>query len=288
MRILLTGRNGQVGWELERALAPLGEVIALDRARLDLSDAAAIRHVARETEPAVIVNAAGYTAVDRAESEPALAASINSVAPGILAEEARWCGALLVHYSTDYVFDGEKGAPYREEDAPHPLSVYGRTKLEGERAIQASGCRHLILRTGWVYASRGSNFLLTALRLVRERKELSIVGDQTGSPTAARDIAVATAAILARGAAPTGIYHLSAAGEASWYDFAREILARTGQKEMPLRRITTAEYPAAAQRPRYSVLSNEKIRRAAGISLPDWRQSLADVCRSLAADQVRP
>ena len=287
MRILLTGRTGQLGWELERALAALGEVIAADRARLDLSDPEAIRRTVREARPGIIVNAAAYTAVDRAQSEPGIAARINATAAGILAAEAKLCSALLVHYSTDYVFDGEKGAPYREEDAPHPLSVYGRTKLEGERAIEASGCRYLILRTSWVYASRGSNFLLTVLRLAGERKELSIVGDQTGSPTAAHEVAAATAAALAQEPAPTGTFHMSAAGEASWYDFAREILARTGRKEIPLRRITTAEYPTAAQRPRYSVLSNEKIR-ALGIALPDWRQSLAAVCRTFAADQVRP
>lgn len=287
MRILLTGRSGQLGWELERALAALAEVVAADRARLDLSDPEAIRRTVRETRPGIIVNAAAYTAVDRAESEPEIASRINGAAPGILAHEALRCGALLVHYSTDYVFDGEKGTPYREEDAPRPLNAYGRTKLEGERAIRASGCRHLILRTSWVYASRGSNFLLTVLRLVRERKELSIVGDQTGSPTAARDIAAATVAVLARESAPSGTFHLSAAGEASWYDFAREILSATGREEIAVRRITTAEYPTAAQRPRYSVLSNEKIRTL-GIALPDWRQSLAAVCRTLAADQVRP
>jgi len=287
MRILLTGRNGQVGWELERALAPLGEVIAPDRAQLDLGDTAAIRRAVRETGPAVIVNAAAYTAVDRAESEPEAAARINATAAGILAEEAGRCRALLLHYSTDFVFDGEKRAPYREEDAPHPLNVYGRTKLAGERAIQASGCRHLVLRTSWVYASRGSNFLLTVLRLARERGELSIVGDQTGSPTAAHEVAAATAAVLGQEPVPTGTFHLSAAGAASWYDFAREILARTGRREIPVRRITTAEYPTAAQRPRYSVLSNEKIR-ALGIALPHWRESLAAVCRTLASGQDQP
>ncbi|MGH8675519.1 MAG: dTDP-4-dehydrorhamnose reductase [Burkholderiales bacterium] len=283
MRILLIGRNGQLGWELERALAPLGEVIALDRAQLDLSDAAAIRRVTRDAAPGIIVNAAGYTAVDRAESEPALAASINGLAPGILGEEARRCDALLVHYSTDYVFDGEKADPYREEDSPNPISVYGQSKLEGERAIRASGCRHVILRTSWVYAARGNNFLRTVLRLSRERGELSVVGDQAGSPTAAHELARGTAALL-RFAPADGTYHLSGAGETSWYEFARAIVALSGHASTPVRRITTQEYPTAARRPRYSVLSNEKVRRVAGIALPYWRESLAAVCSTLAAD----
>ena len=288
MRILLTGRNGQVGWELERALAALGEVIALDRASCDLSEATSIRRVTREVAPAVIVNAAGYTLVDRAEAEPQLANRINGTAAGILAGEARHAGALLVHYSTDYVFDGEKGAPYQEEDAPNPISVYGCSKLEGERAVQGSGCRYLILRTSWVYASRGQNFVRTVLRLAREGRELRIVGDQTGSPTAAHELANATAALLLRGAPADGLYHLSAAGETSWYEFAREILSMTGNRATRVRRITTEEYPTAARRPRYSVLSNRKIRRLTGIALPDWRESLAVVCRVLAKNQERP
>jgi dTDP-4-dehydrorhamnose reductase len=281
VRILLTGRNGQVGWELERALAPLGPVIATDRSTLDLVDPEAIRRAVRETRPETIVNAAAYTAVDRAESDAATAMRVNGVAAGVFAEEAQRIGAMLVHYSTDYVFDGDKGAPYVEDDATNPLSVYGSTKLEGERRVQASGCRHLVLRTSWVYAPRGHNFLLSVLRLSRDGKALRIVADQMGSPTAARDVAEATAAILARDAAATGTFHLSAQGEASWYDFAREILAVTGRQETPLTRIATSEYPAAARRPRYSVLSTEKIRRSVGISLPGWRESLAVACRAL-------
>jgi dTDP-4-dehydrorhamnose reductase len=203
------------------------------------------------------------------------------MAPGVLADEARRCNALVVHYSTDYVFDGEKSAPYREDDPPSPASVYGRSKLEGERAIQASGCRHLILRTGWVYAARGSNFVRTVLRLARERGELSVVGDQTGSPTSAHELAAATSTLLAQGPPADGIYHLSAAGETSWYDYALAIVALAGLVDTKVRRITTAEYPTAARRPRYSVLSNEKIRDAAGIALADWRTPLAAVCRAL-------
>ena len=283
MKILLTGRNGQVGWELERALAVAGEVSALDRAQLDLSDEAAIRRATRAAAPQVIVNAAAYTAVDRAESEPAAAHAVNGIAPGILAEEARRAGALLVHYSTDYVFDGEKGTPYREDDATNPISAYGRSKLEGEEAIRASGCRHVIVRTSWVYAARGNNFLRTMLRLARERPELRVVGDQSGSPTAAHEIAAATATLVRQGAPADGIYHLTAAGETTWYEFARAILSLTGHGETRVQRITTAEYPTPARRPRYSVLSNQKIRAAAGIALPDWRFSLETVCRTVAA-----
>ena len=281
MRILLTGRNGQVGWELERTLAPFGEVIALDRKQLDLADEASIRSVTRAAAPNVIVNAAAYTAVDRAESEPALAGAVNGMAPGILAEEARRSDALLLHYSTDYVFDGEKRAPYREDDPPGPASVYGRSKLEGEHAIQVSGCRHLILRTGWVYAARGSNFVRTVLKLARERGELRVVGDQTGSPTSAHELAAATATLLAQGPPADGIYHLSAAGETSWYDYALAVVSLAGLVDTKVWRITTAEYPTAARRPRYSVLSNEKIRNAAGIALADWREPLEAVCRAL-------
>ena len=196
MKILLTGRNGQVGWELERALAPLGEVVATDRSTLDLADPDAIRRVVREVKPEIIVNAAAYTAVDKAESEPELAMRINGFAPGVLAEEAKRLGALLVHYSTDYVFDGEKATPYVEEDEPNPINVYGRTKLAGERAIQASGCRHLILRTSWVYGARGKNFLLAILRKARDAQELRVVADQVGAPTSVELVARSTLAAL--------------------------------------------------------------------------------------------
>ena len=223
-RILLTGKNGQVGWELQRTLAPLGEVVVLDRRQLDLSDPDQIRERVREISPDLIVNAAAYTAVDRAEAEPEPAMAVNGTAPGLLAEEAKRIGAAIIHYSTDYVFDGAKTTPYTEEDAPNPLNVYGRTKLAGEQAVQAAGVPHLILRTSWVYGMRGKNFLLTILRLAREREELKIVDDQIGAPTWSRTIAEATAQILTSGAWPvsgaSGIYHLTASGSTSWYGFA--------------------------------------------------------------------
>lgn len=275
MRILLTGRNGQVGWELERALAPLGEVVALDRARLDLSDPAAIQRVVRDARPEVIVNAAAYTAVDRAESEPALASAVNAAAPGVFAVEARRCGALLVHYSTDYVFDGEKKTPYVEEDPAHPLNVYGRTKLEGERAIEGSGCRYLILRTSWVYAPRGHNFLRTVLRLARERNELRMVDDQIGAPTSAAAIARATAEMLRR-AGPEGLFHMTASGELSWRGFAQAIVTL---EHLPVRvvGIASQDYPAAARRPRNSLLDNGKLRSAYGLTLGPWQHQLDEV-----------
>ena len=281
MKILLTGPTGQVGWELAPRLGALGEVVALDRPALDLADGdAAIRARVRELRPDVIVNAAAYTAVDRAESEPELASAINGVAPGVLAEEAKRIDALLIHYSTDYVFDGAKAGPYTEEDAPNPLSVYGRTKLEGERAIQASGCRHLILRTSWVYASRGHNFLLTMLRLGAERPELRVVDDQRGAPTWARDIADATVKLLA--APPTGLFHLTAAGETTWHGFTTEIFRRTALTPV-VKPIHAAAYPTAARRPANSVLDTAKLRRATGIAIPPWTDRLAACLAELLA-----
>ena len=272
MKILLTGPTGQVGWELAPRLAALGEVIAPDRQALDLADADAIRACVRDLRPDVVVNAAAYTAVDRAESEPDLAFAINGTAPGVLADEARRLGALLVHYSTDYVFDGAKEAPYTEDDTPNPLSVYGLSKLEGECAIQASGCRHLILRTSWVYAGRGRNFLLTMLRLGTERPELKIVDDQRGAPTWARDIAIATTQLLDE--PPNGLFHVTAAGATTWYGFACEIMRCAGLTPL-VKRIRSDEYPAAARRPANSVLDNTRLREAAGIAMPAWEESLA-------------
>jgi dTDP-4-dehydrorhamnose reductase len=272
MKILVTGASGQVGGELLQALAGHGDVTALDRSALDLADGDAIRARVRELRPGVIVNAAAYTAVDRAESEPDRAHAINATAPGVLAEEAKSLGALLVHYSTDYVFDGTKAAPYTEDDAPDPLSVYGRTKLDGERAIRASGCRHLILRTSWVYASRGHNFLLTMLRLGAEHPELRVIDDQRGSPTWARDIAEATVTLLAK--PPNGLFHLTAAGATTWHGFACEIMRLAGLTPV-VHRIRTAEYPTAARRPANSVLDNARLRAVAGIVMPAWEESLA-------------
>ncbi len=283
MRILLTGRIGQVGWELERTLAPLGEVIATDRETLDLSDADAIRRVVREVKPEVIVNAAAYTAVDRAESEPEAAMRVNGVAPGVLAEEAKRLDALLVHYSTDYVFDGTKATPYTEDDIPNPRSVYGESKLAGENAVRAAGGRHLIVRTGWVYGPRGNNFLLTILRLAREREELRIVSDQRAAPTSAVALARATLDVLRRhGVGATGLFHLTAGGETSWFGFAEAIVTRAGlpraSRVVP---IPSTEYPVPARRPAYSVLDCAKASRALGVRLADWQVGLDEVWRRL-------
>jgi dTDP-4-dehydrorhamnose reductase len=275
LRILLTGGNGQIGWELARSLPPVGEIFASDRVSLDLANPDQIVRKVREVKPDLIVNAAAYTAVDRAESEPALAARINGQAPGILAEEAKRAGAALIHYSTDYVFDGAKAAPYVEADAPNPINVYGKSKLEGERRILASGCRHLILRTSWVYGARGANFLLTMLRLAREREELRVVDDQVGAPTWCRDIAAATAKLAGELAAGSigGLYHLTAGGRTSWCGFAREILQLCGMTTRLLA-IPSARYPTPAKRPANSTLSCESLLSRSGIALPEWAASL--------------
>lgn len=281
-RILLTGVNGQVGWELRRSLAPLGELAAVDSKVMDLADPDAIRAKVREIVPRLIVNPAAYTAVDKAESEPERARAVNGIAPGILAEEAKRCGAVLVHYSTDYVFAGDKESAYGEDDPTEPLGVYGATKLAGEEAIRASGVRHLIFRTSWVYGRRGGNFLLTMQRLMRERPELKIVDDQIGAPTWSRLIAEATALVLAqclspaRGAdrpEPWGTYHLSCGGETSWYGFASAI-AQLGGFDTRLTPIPSSGYPLPASRPANSRLDNGKLARAFGIRLPDWHEAL--------------
>ncbi|MBL8526997.1 MAG: dTDP-4-dehydrorhamnose reductase [Burkholderiales bacterium] len=289
MRILVTGANGQVGWELQRTLQTLGEVAACDRGALDLANPDAIRGKVREMRPDVIVNAGAYTAVDKAESEPELAMAVNGVAPGVLAEEAKRIGALLVHYSTDYVFDGTKAEAYLESDAPNPASVYGSSKLAGERAVEAAGGACLIFRTSWVYAARGKNFLLTILRLAAEREELRVVDDQVGTPTWCRTIAEATAQVVVklsvgdridadRALALRGVYNLTAAGRVSWCGFARAIVEATrsrrggaGPKVTP---ITTAEYPLPARRPANSVLANQKLQRAFGLACPAWDHAL--------------
>jgi dTDP-4-dehydrorhamnose reductase len=299
--ILLIGKGGQVGSELAGQLPRLGEVVALGRAELDLAKPEEIREVIRSVQPQLIVNAAAYTAVDQAEKEPGLAQAINEDAPEIMAVEGKKIGASLVHYSTDYVFDGTKNAPYLEDDPPNPLSVYGRTKLAGEQAIRSSGVSHLIFRTAWVYAAQGRNFLRTVLRLATQRDELRIVRDQYGAPTRNVAIAAATIAALAKLTERTesgdgfailgGTYHMTAAGVTTWYDFALTILeeasaAPTGSSwltsalgGLPLRAkrvtpITTAEYPTPASRPAYSVLSNSKLAKAFGIELPDWQSQL--------------
>jgi dTDP-4-dehydrorhamnose reductase len=274
LRILLTGKNGQVGWEMQKVLAPMGELTALGRNELDLRDGTRLREAVRSVNPDLIVNAAAFTAVDKAESERDAAFAVNATAPGVLAEEAKKSGALLVHYSTDYIFDGAKSAPYVEEDEPNPINVYGASKLAGERAIAASGCRYLILRTSWVYGPRGSNFFLTMLRLGKERPELRVVDDQIGAPTSSIAIARATAQVVRPGA--HGTYHLSAAGEVSWCGFARAILARAGIAT-PVIAIRTEDYPTPARRPLNSRLDCSRLRAAFGISLAPWEAQLAEV-----------
>ncbi|HWQ62263.1 MAG TPA: dTDP-4-dehydrorhamnose reductase [Negativicutes bacterium] len=279
--ILLIGRNGQVGWELERALAPLGTVVAVARPEFDLREPATIRLIVAETRPNVIVNAAAYTAVDRAEEEADVAMAVNGTAVGIIGEEAKKAGAAVIHYSTDYVFDGRRTAPYLETDPVNPLNAYGRSKLAGERALLASGAAGLILRTGWVYGLRGGNFLLTIRRLLAERDSLRIVDDQTGSPTWSRLVAETTAQIIARtgrGLADyRGIYHLTCQGYATWCGFAREIASynRGPAKQAAILPVTSAEYGAAAIRPACAVLDNGKLAAAFGLLLPDWRAALA-------------
>jgi dTDP-4-dehydrorhamnose reductase len=297
LRLLITGANGQVGWHLQRILAPLGVVLAIDVEEVDLTDLDAVARTVRDFSPDIVANAAAYTAVDKAESEPELARALNARAPARMAEECARSGALMVHYSTDYVYDGSKPAPYDENDAAAPLSVYGQTKLEGDQAIVASGCAHIILRTTWVYDIRGKNFLRTVLRLAREKEELRMVGDQYGAPTWARGLAESTGIILAKSCErrastriwPRGIFHLTAAGQTSWAGFAQAILedyeslldwpAETGEFGGPLKAkgvvaITTEQYQTPARRPRNSVLCNDKVRGAFGIALPDWRSQL--------------
>jgi dTDP-4-dehydrorhamnose reductase len=302
--ILLIGTNGQVGRELNKLLPRVGEVTPLDRQQLDLSKPEEIRGAIRKFHPALIVNAAAYTAVDKAESDEALARAINAEAPDVMAQEAKKIGALFVHYSTDYVFDGRKTTPYEENDPTNPQNVYGKTKLDGERAIQASGAQHLIFRTEWVYGAEGRNFLLTILRLATQREELKIVRDQAGAPTWSREIAEATTDILSRifgpqgsslsSAAVSGLYHMTAGGETTWYDFAKAILeeARTIEPSTPwfaaatsglpliTRRVLpihAVEYPTPARRPAYSVLSNEHMARVFSVRMPDWRAQLRSV-----------
>ena len=274
--ILVTGATGQLGFELARILPAHGDVTALDRKRLDLADADALVATVRDLRPKVIVNAAGYTDVDRAETELDVAEAINARAPGILAEEAKRMGSILVHYSTDYVFDGAASSPYHEDAPANALNAYGRTKLDGERAIAAAGAASLILRTSWVYGLRGRNFLLTMRRLAAERDEIRVVADQVGVPNWSRALAEATATLVARGCAAlaerSGLYHLSATGSASWFEFAQAIIGPVAHPRIVP--ISTAQYPTRARRPRYAVLATEKLERDFGIELPHWRTLL--------------
>ena len=280
--ILLTGADGQVGFELKRLLATSGEIVAADRKTLDLAVPDAIVAVVRRVKPSLIVNAAAYTAVDRAESEPERARAVNARAPGILAEEAKRASAVLVHYSTDYVFDGNRTTPYPEDAPTAPLNVYGLTKLEGEQAIAAAGARAIVLRTSWVYGLRGKNFLLTMRKLAAERDELKVVCDQIGVPNWSRTLAAATARIVGAGlpalAERSGLYHLSCSGEASWYDFARAILG-DGPKPRVVP-ITTPEYPTPARRPAYGVLATSRFESAFGFAPPRWQDALAECLAS--------
>lgn len=280
MRILVLGRSGQVGAALTQSLQGLGELIALDRVQLDLTNPDAIRTTLRELQPQIVINAAAYTAVDAAESDQAMAFQINAVAPRVMAEESERLGAALIHYSTDYVFDGGKQGAWMEDDATAPLSVYGHSKLAGEQAITDVGGTHLILRTSWVYGLHGKNFLLTMLKLAESRDSLAIVDDQIGAPTWALTIADATSAIIrdagepAQLAALSGIYHLCAGGHTSWFGFAQAIFSHASVQRKPqLRPITTAEYPTPAQRPHNSILNTDKFRRSFG-DLPTWDDAL--------------
>ena len=276
-RILLTGAQGQVGYELARLLPAHGDVVATDRATLDLAQPDAIVAVMRDARPDLVVNTGAYTAVDAAERETAAAFAVNARAPQILAEEARRSGALLLHYSTDYVFDGSATTPYDEDAPTGPLNVYGQSKLDGELAIAASGARALILRTSWVYGLRGKNFLLTIRRLAAERDELRIVADQTGTPNWSRTLATATAALVAQGLPyldeRAGLYHFSSTGATTWHGFAAAIVGDAGKARVT--KITTAEYPTPARRPAYGVLATTRFRDTFGHGLPPWRDALA-------------
>ena len=294
MKILLLGKNGQLGWELQRSLASLGELVALDRQGApglcgDLGEPDGLAATVRALRPDVIVNAAAYTAVDRAESEPDLARRINAHAPAALAREAAACGALLVHYSTDYVFHGHGQRPWAEDDPTGPLNVYGQTKLAGEQAIVQAGCRHLILRTSWIHAARGGNFARTMLRLARQQPRLTVIDDQWGAPTGAELIAdVSAHAIVQLRARPdkAGIYHLAAAGETNWFSYAKHVLAQAQSAQAAIEYavkdilpISSSAYPVAATRPHNSRLDTRKLRTAFDLHLPPWQ---AGVDRMLA------
>jgi dTDP-4-dehydrorhamnose reductase len=289
LKILLLGKNGQVGWELQRSLAPLGELIALDRHSTewcgDLSNLAGLADTVKQVRPDVIVNAAAHTAVDKAESEAELAQTLNAMAPHVLAQEAAQLGALLVHYSTDYVFDGSGSRPWLETDTPAPLSVYGRSKLEGERAIQSAGANHLIFRTSWVYAARGGNFAKTMLRLAQERERLTVIDDQFGAPTGADLLADVTAHAIRqmlRGPADSGLYHLVAGGETSWNGYAKYVLAQAKRAQAAIKivakevaAVPTSAFPTPATRPLNSRLDTAKLQSTFALSLPHWQQGVA-------------
>ncbi len=297
MKILLFGKNGQVGWELQRSLAPLGELIALDRHSTDLcgdlGNLQVLAATVQRVQPDVIVNAAAHTAVDKAESEPDIARTLNALAPGVLAQEAARLGALLVHYSTDYVFDGLGGAPWTEADTPAPLNVYGQTKLEGELRIRAACPNHLIFRTSWVYAARGGNFAKTMLRLAQERERLTVINDQFGAPTGAELLADVTAHAIRQVLqcpADVGLYHLVASGETTWHGYASHVIARAQQlqPELPVKvrqiePVPTSAFPTPAKRPSNSRLDTTKLQTIFGLSLPRWQQGVDRMLQEILA-----
>ena len=298
MKILLTGKNGQVGFELQRALAPLGEVRAVDQPECDMADAQAIRRLVQSFQPDVIINPAAYTAVDKAEAEPELAHAVNAAAPGVFGEEAEQLGAWVVHYSTDYVFDGMKTGAYTEEDATNPQSVYGRTKRDGEIALQQSGARHLIFRTSWVVGAHGKNFAKTILRLAEERDHLTVVADQYGAPTSAALLADVTAQLIRQKQRegeeefPFGLYHLVAGGETNWCDYARFVVSEALAVGMSLKLlpeaiqpIPTSGYPTPAKRPANSRLDTGKFRRTFDLELPLWQSGVRQILQQILADR---
>ncbi len=294
MKLLVTGKNGQLGFELQRALAPLGEVLAVDHTDCDFSGAEAIRDLVRRVRPDVIVNPAAYTAVDKAETDVDTAFAVNATAPGVFGEEAAKLGALVIHYSTDYVFDGTKSGRYSESDTPNPQSVYGKSKLAGEQTLQASGARHLIFRTSWVVGAHGGNFAKTMLRLGVDRDTLSVVADQRGAPTSAALLADVTALLVRQASLagkesfPYGLYHLSAGGETNWHEYARFVINAALKAGKPLKitpagikAITTAEYPLPAPRPLNSMLDTRKLRDTFGLVLPEWQYGLGHVLQQI-------
>lgn len=297
MRILLTGKHGQVGFELQRALSPLGEVIAVGHAECDIADASALSTLVQSVKPDLIINAAAYTAVDKAESEPELARAINAVAPGVLGEEAVKLGAWVMHYSTDYVFDGTKLGAYTEDDLTNPQSIYGRTKRDGEIALQESGARHVIFRTSWVVGAHGSNFAKTILRLAHERDSLPVVADQYGAPTSATLLADVTAQVVRQTQRvgedqfPFGLYHLVASGETTWYDYARFVVSEAlaagrSLKLSPeaVRAIPSSEYPTAVKRPAHSRLDTSRFRDHFNSQLPDWQSGVRHILHQILKD----
>lgn len=294
MKLLLTGKNGQLGFELQRALAPLGEIVAVDHAECDLSDPAAMRQLVATTQPDIIINPAAYTAVDKAESDQALAYAVNAIAPGVFGEEAVKRGALVIHYSTDYVFDGCQAGEYNEDDIPNPQSIYGKSKLAGEQALQQSGADHLIFRTSWVFGAHGGNFAKTMLRLAVDRDSLNVVADQYGAPTSAALLADVTAQAIGRyqregrAAYPFGLYHLVASGVTTWHEYAQTVIAAALAAGQPLkltpdniRAISTADYPVPAPRPANSRLDTRRLQQTFGLTLPPWQNGLHHILEQI-------